>query len=958
MRLSVLSVLIACLAMAETLLELADPGFELRKWQNSNELSAIVPEAAHTGKLGLRVLDDNPKRGSETYTAPIPVECGVSYALRYWSRTTHERSNLGVYVVYVDAAGKHLNTVAKHNELVHTVSISREWRQNTFVTAAPPEAVSMFLRVHSFNSGQGGADVDDFSFAKLTRDEEKTVKTSNVVVRNYPKPDPARIQEIEAMLSERPRGCGEPAVNRKAWKRLAATSSGAASIRKGESLLGVRLAPIPDDLYLEFYKTGNRSHYEAFYFKKVNTVMALARAECLEYKGRFMPDLEAAIAQILKDKSWVLPAHDGALTVFKGTVLYPDLFGSAITSMLAYIDWQLGDKLSPAIREGIRRESMRRTIQPWLNVIRSGDFSVGGLWWMKTNNNWNAVCTCNLVESCLILLEGRHERAEALAAMEVSNKFFLSGFTPDGYCSEGLGYWGYGFGHFLKMGEIVLEATDGKLNIFASDPVIPEVCAFARNIMIEEKVAPAFADCNVNATPSVYTLAIIQRHFPQALLHSVNVFDGVAEQPLDLIGILGFSDDAAAIAKAPQLPLWPGYTFFKDAGILICRSMDPDRGRFGTAIKGGHNAEMHNHNDVGSYLVVLNGKSYLIDPGTEPYTKRTFSRERYVSNILNSYGHPVPVVVGKLQQTGHKARGIISNESFTQQESRIDIDMTAAYDVPELLSLVRRFTFDRLNWKVVVKDTVEFKTPQTFGGAMITYSKYFRRKDGDFVFYDAKGSLLAHVETEGVPFSVKTEMLERGGATEPLRVGINLDKPVLKATMTFTICAAPLSDELPGLYKKPDTSKLKPRDKGIVTVEAENFTAQVGGDVVAEHKVASSNDAIKLWDHIGHALTWTFEVPTEGRYAIMVRFCHARQDPVERHLFVDGTRVDNDGELLFPGTGGWSRTIDNWQENWLSLAGRVLTFPLKAGKHEVKMLNVDGYGLNLDWISLVPVDGE
>ena len=38
-------------------------------------------------------------------------------------------------------------------------------------------------------------------------------------------------------------------------------------------------------------------------------------------------------------------------------------------------------------------------------------------------------------------------------------------------------------------------------------------------------------------------------------------------------------------------------------------------GRLGVALKGGHNAEHHNHNDVGSYVVALAGTTPLLDPG-------------------------------------------------------------------------------------------------------------------------------------------------------------------------------------------------------------------------------------------------------------------------------------------------------------------------------------------------------
>nr|MBD3622367.1 heparinase II/III family protein [Sunxiuqinia sp.] len=47
------------------------------------------------------------------------------------------------------------------------------------------------------------------------------------------------------------------------------------------------------------------------------------------------------------------------------------------------------------------------------------------------------------------------------------------------------------------------------------------------------------------------------------------------------------------------------------------------------AAKGGHNAESHNHNDLGTCVLYFNGKPALIDIGRETYTAKTFSRHRY-----------------------------------------------------------------------------------------------------------------------------------------------------------------------------------------------------------------------------------------------------------------------------------------------------------------------------------------
>ena len=41
--------------------------------------------------------------------------------------------------------------------------------------------------------------------------------------------------------------------------------------------------------------------------------------------------------------------------------------------------------------------------------------------------------------------------------------------------------------------------------------------------------------------------------------------------------------------------------------------------------KGGHNGESHNHNDVGSFMLYVDGEPVILDAGNMTYTAKTFS---------------------------------------------------------------------------------------------------------------------------------------------------------------------------------------------------------------------------------------------------------------------------------------------------------------------------------------------
>ena len=246
--------------------------------------------------------------------------------------------------------------------------------------------------------------------------------------------------------------------------------------------------------------------------------------------------------------------------------------------------------------------------------------------------------------------------------------------------------------------------------------------------------------------------------------------------------------------------------------------------------------------------------------------------------------------------------------------------------------------------------------PKTFGTALITYDKIFERRKGEIVAYDAFGGLQANIDVSGGDWTLEKREIDTINGNKPFRLGINLDKPVKNATVIITIKPVELTDDLPGFYKEPDMKALDPQLDKAVAVEAEAFSKQENGEVNVEPKVGASEKAFKNWDTVGHRLTWTFDVKTAGRYAVLVRSCNAFADGVARNAAIDGKPLNGkDKPFLFPGTGGWSSMTDQWKDAWMADSGKALVLELSAGKHDLMMENVDGRGLNFDWIKLVPV---
>ena len=207
-------------------------------------------------------------------------------------------------------------------------------------------------------------------------------------------------------------------------------------------------------------------------------------------------------------------------------------------------------------------------------------------------------------------------------------------------------------------------------------------------------------------------------------------------------------------------------------------------------LKGGHNAENHNHNDLGSYVVAVGDCAVLVDPGLEVYTARTFGPRRYDSKVLNSYGHAVPVVAGQLQHEGREFAATVVSTAFGDQEDSVVFDLTKAYAVPVLKSLIRTFTLRRQpKAGIEVTDTVEFREPAAFETALITFEQWHEVKPGVLVVGESDAAMRVEVTVEGGTWKLQPEVLQEDlpGKRFPTRLGIALDGPVRAASVVLKI---------------------------------------------------------------------------------------------------------------------------------------------------------------------------
>ena len=260
------------------------------------------------------------------------------------------------------------------------------------------------------------------------------------------------------------------------------------------------------------------------------------------------------------------------------------------------------------------------------------------------------------------------------------------------------------------------------------------------------------------------------------------------------LGLYAFPNSASARPAADEAASPPQRDWFPDAGILICRPAAP--GGLAAALKGGHNAEHHNHNDVGSFVVALGRGTPLVDPGGEVYTARTFSGRRYESKLLNSFGHPVPRIAGQLQQTGRKAAAGVLQTEWTDATDTLVLDIRSAYAVKGLEKLQRTFRFSRAGKGTLeVVDEVQLAQPEEFETALITFGKWTQATANQLTIGDRgdrERCVQVDIDTGGAAFTIRAEEIQEDrNGPPPTRLGIVLDQPVRTATVRLTIRPVP-----------------------------------------------------------------------------------------------------------------------------------------------------------------------
>lgn len=501
------------------------------------------------------------------------------------------------------------------------------------------------------------------------------------------------------------------------------------------------LPAMPYSLFREFRRNGNRTNYQDLWFGRSGQV-DLAAAAC--YLGAdhftYLQDLMWADCEATW---WELPAHEGPAVSGKPRPI--DLFVAMKATQLAMILETFGERIEPEVRHRVTAEVRRRAIDPFFDP--NAEFG-----WKTTTSNWNAVCHGGVAIAAMLLEKDAHRLGDLIVQTLGNLRFFLDGFTADGGCTEGPGYWQYGFGWYVQLAAALYDFTAGRINIMA-DPKVERIARYPLAVAVRPGQNLPFSDTGQEFVRT-WLAMLLNRFFRLPELC------GLCRLAEDGSPVLRDLMDLASCDGSKHAPL-AGHAdaLLADLGVARVRC-----GGTTVAAKAGHNAEHHNHNDVGSFIVHRGETFFLTDPGGPVYSAKTFSKHRYESVFCNSFGHSVPVIGGRLQLTGPQFTGTLRAEGLNGPgEKVIRIEMAGAYDVPSLKRLGRMIALGADGLRVRLQDTFVFAgQPESVEEAFISTCPATVSDDGRCVTVTSEHDGVLRLRVEGTDGTFRvTELVEQ-----------------------------------------------------------------------------------------------------------------------------------------------------------------------------------------------------
>jgi hypothetical protein len=497
------------------------------------------------------------------------------------------------------------------------------------------------------------------------------------------------------------------------WKKVVPNETLEKVIKEGERALKSDFEAISGSTSLDFVRSGDRLAHSKISFGKRNQLTTLILAESIEGKGRFMEAIFNGIWSICEESYWGVPAHISGTGLPDVENPVVDLFAAETAAVLAMADYMVGDKLdeiNKLIRKRIYFETNKRIFIP-MNT-KSDRYG----WMSKTKqvNNWNPWIMSNWLMTSLLLEKDDLRRAEMVYAAMKGLDLYINGLGEDGGCDEGPSYWFAAGGSVFDCLELLEKSTSGQINIF-KEPIIQKMAAYVYKAHIDGFYFTNFADADPVLKPDglmLYRFGLAlkdenMKQFGQWANLNFNRFEVNGNQRMRTIeNMMTIKDIPSQTIYQPVQDAW-----ISDIQVMTSKSA----GGLYLAAHGGHNAESHNHNDVGDFIVYADGKPMIVDAGRGNYTARTFSSKRYELWFTQSNYHNLPVINGFGQKEGRDFEAKNVSCQISAKESVLKMDLADAYPKEAAIKKWQRsISLQKEKEKIILADDYELSAISDF----------------------------------------------------------------------------------------------------------------------------------------------------------------------------------------------------------------------------------------------------
>jgi hypothetical protein len=470
------------------------------------------------------------------------------------------------------------------------------------------------------------------------------------------------------------------------------------------------IAALPFREWDLYRSKGTRIEFEALYFDRRRRLAALVVAALKDGVDPYLPALEDTIWAICDEYTWCLPAHlmnhDAAAEGEE--YKHIDLFASETAHALSETCHMFQAQLNDLVVRRVQREIMSRVLEPYVALKRA-------YWWETCDINWSAVCAGNIGMTAIYLIQDSKTLMPVLARVLASMDCFLEGFSEEGACLEGLGYWYYGFGYYVYFSELLKQRTGGKVDILQSSAKASRVAQFPQSCFLQGNHIANFSDCSRNNGIQIGIFSRLCEQFTEIRIPTLDnqpaTIDHCGRFASAVRNVVWLNEDL--LREREEMPVQTD--FLPEAQWMVSRAKVGSK-LVSFAAKGGHNDEPHNHNDIGHFIWIVEGIRWFEDLGAGLYTKQYFGEERYSILCNSSAGHSVPIINGKHQEAGIQHRAQILAAECTDASDKFKLELSQAYAVPLLEKLERSFEFDKLQGKLRILDSFEFRE----SGASVT----------------------------------------------------------------------------------------------------------------------------------------------------------------------------------------------------------------------------------------------